>query len=41
MDTDMFWTSSHRSRISLVLDRSLTHFWMSFLKGALYLARKR
>ena len=33
----MFCTSSHLSRISLVLDKSVTHFWIWFRNGALYL----
>ena len=34
--THIFCTRSHRSRISFVLERSLTHFEICFLNGALY-----
>ena len=33
----MFCTNSHLSRISLVFDKSVTHFWIWFRNGALYL----
>ena len=35
--TQRFCTQSQRSRISFVFDKSVTHFWICFLKGALYL----